>query len=215
MNVYLDESGDLGWIFEKPYQAGGSSRYLTITTLIVPKTLSFLPKRIVKKTYSERKQSTEKEIKGKELSEKERLKFAQRSARLLRRQASIKISAITVMKENVQLHIRADANKLYNYMVNFVLLDKIKKCSMVDFIPDPRSIKVKSQNSLVDYLQTKLWFEHNSATVIRYRPVESHQSLNLQFADFVSYIIWSRYELNKSRPFNILKNSLSIKHLFF
>ena len=57
--------------------------------------------------------------------------------------------------------------------------------------------------------------EHKSTIVIRYRPVESHQSLNLQFADFVSYIIWSRYEFNSFRPFNILKNNLSIKHLFF
>jgi hypothetical protein len=40
MNLYLDESGDLGWTLDKPYQAGGSSRYLTIATLIIPKTIS-------------------------------------------------------------------------------------------------------------------------------------------------------------------------------
>lgn len=37
MNVYFDESGDLGWSFDKPYGAGGSSRYLTIAFLIIPK----------------------------------------------------------------------------------------------------------------------------------------------------------------------------------
>ena len=100
-------------------------------------------------------------------------------------------------------------------MVNFALLDKIKKCSAVDFIPDPRSIKVRSQNSLVDYLQTKLWFEHNSAMIIRYKPMESHLNINLQFADFVSHIIWNRHENNKFDAFNILKPYISIRHLFF
>lgn len=215
MNTYIDESGDLGWIFAKLYQSGGSSRYITITALIVPKNLSNYPKRIVKKIYSRRKQSTATEIKGKDLSKDERVKFAQKVVQLLRRQPSIKITSITVKKENVQQHIKADPNKLYNYMVNLTLLDKIKKCSVVDFIPDPRSIKVKSQNSLVDYLQTKLWFEYNSATVIRYKPMESHLNINIQFVDFVSYIIWSRFEYNKSDAFNILKPHILIKHLFF
>ena len=91
----------------------------------------------------------------------------------------------------------------------------VTHCAVVDFIPDPRTIKVKSGNSLVDYLQIKLWFEHNSATVIRHTPVESHQSLNLQFVDFISHIIWSRYEFNESSAFNIVKSGLLIKHLFF
>jgi len=215
MNIYIDESGDLGWILDKPFQHGGSSRYLAITALIVPKTLSNYPKRIVKKIYSNRKQSTAIEIKGKDLSKDERMKFVQRVVHLLRRQPSINISSIIVNKRNVQEHIRSDPNKLYNYMVNFALLDKIDKCSAVDFMPDPRSIKVKSQKSLVDYLQTKLWFEYNSATIIRYKPTESHLNINIQFADIVSYVIWRRYEYNKSDAFNILKPHILIKHLFF
>ena len=133
MNIYIDETGDLGWIFDKPFQYGGSSRYLTITALIVPKTLSNYPKRIVKKIYSKRKQSTAIEIKGKDLSKDERMKFVQRVVHLLRRHPSINISSIIVNKRNVQEHIRSDPNKLYNYMVNFALLDKIDKCSAVDF----------------------------------------------------------------------------------
>ncbi len=68
MNLYLDESGDLSWTFDKPHRAGGSSRYLTIATLIVPKDLSHLPKKIVKEIYLDRKQSTAYELKGKDLS---------------------------------------------------------------------------------------------------------------------------------------------------
>ncbi|MEE8430337.1 MAG: hypothetical protein V3S16_03735 [Candidatus Desulfatibia sp.] len=53
MNLYIDESRDLGFTF-KP-RGKGSSRYLTIAFLLVPKELSHLPKRVVKKLYKGRK----------------------------------------------------------------------------------------------------------------------------------------------------------------
>ena len=92
---------------------------------------------------------------------------------------------------------------------------KGKKQPVVNFIPDPRTIKVKSANTLVDYLQTKLWFEFNSSTIIRNYPQESHKALNLQFVDCISSIIWSRYEDNETRPFNILKKKVRPIPLFF
>ncbi len=215
MNLFLDESGDLGWKFDKPYQFGGSSRYLTIATLIIPKTLSHLPKRIVKKIYSKRKQSTSLEIKGNTLSDKEKDYFIKKTIALLKKQPSIQLSVITVRKENVREHIRSDANKLYNYMVNFAILDKISTYPIVNFTPDPRTIKIASGNSLIDYLQTKLWFELNSATKLIYNPMESGKSLNLQFIDFISHIIWKKYEHKEHKFYGQIKLSVSEKHLFF
>jgi hypothetical protein len=73
INLYLDESGDLGLTFDKPYRYGGSSRHLTIAFLLVPKELSHLPKRIVKKLYQRKKQPTSKELKGSEITSKDSL----------------------------------------------------------------------------------------------------------------------------------------------
>jgi hypothetical protein len=213
--VYLDESGDLGWTFDKPYRHGGSSRYLTISVLIVPKDLSHLPKRIIRKIYQQKKIPASVEIKGKDLTSDEKIKFSERVVGLLKANPSIRICAITVNKESVQSHIRMDSNKLYNYMINFILLDEIKTCSTINFTPDPRTIKVASGNSLVDYLQTKLWFELNSAAIINHTAMESHLNNNLKFVDFISNIVWSRYEDNKSSPFNILKPYITNKLLFF
>lgn len=215
MNVYLDESGDLGWTFDRPYRAGGSSRYLTISALIIPKTASHLSKRVIKKVYKKRGQPTSRELKGKNLSRDERLYFAEKVSVLLNKHPQIIATAITVRKKNVRAHIRQDANKLYNYMVNFLLLEEIRHFPAVTFIPDPRTIKVASGNSLVDYLQTKLWFELNSATVIEHKAIESHAALNLQFADFLAHIVWRHYEDNSSAAFNVLKRQVVIKHLFF
>jgi hypothetical protein len=215
MNVYLDESGDLGWSLALPYQAGGSSRFLTIAFLIIPKHISQKTKRIVKALYKRRKRSTKKEIKGYELEKHEKLWFADRVSDFTKRNPEASISAITVRKSNVQSHIIADPNKLYNYMIGLTLLEKIQAYPVIDFIPDPRSIKVKSGNSLADYLQIKLWFEYNTATTIKCVPHESKNNLNLQFIDWVAHIIWSRYELNESAPFNILKHRIELRPLFF
>jgi hypothetical protein len=54
MEIYLDESGDLGWMLSEPYQKGGSSRFLVITALIVPTALSHHPKRLLRQFYKSR-----------------------------------------------------------------------------------------------------------------------------------------------------------------
>lgn len=215
MNLYLDESGDLGWTFNKPYHKGGSSRYLTIATIIIPKTDSHLPKRIVKEIYTDRKQPTSVELKGKDLSKDEKAKFIAKAISLIKRQPLIQINIITVKKQNVKEHIRSDSNKLYNYMVNFAILDKIKSFPIVNFIPDPRTIRVASGNSLIDYIQTKLWFELNVSTTLIHMPMESKFNLNLQFIDIVSHIVWRRYEYNEYRFYKLIKPYISEKHLFF
>ena len=215
MKVYLDESGDLGFNFKRPFRKGGSSRYLTIAFLLVPKELSPLPKRIVKSLYRRKKRPPGNELKGGQLTVGKEVFFAGKVVKLLSKYPQIKVLAITVNKRKVKPHIRQDPNKLYNYMIGLVLLDKIKRQSRVSFIPDERSIKVASGNSLSEYLQVKLWFELNSKTVLENMPQESHKNLNLQFIDWIVHIIWQRHEDNNMKAFNVLKNKLSLRNLFF
>ena len=177
MNVYIDESSDLGFTFDKPYRIGGSSRYLTIAFLLVPKELSHLPKRVVKKLYKRKKHPTSKELKGPDLTSEDRIFLANKIADLLNNHPRIESFAITVYKKNVEDHIRRDANKLYNYMISLVLLDRIKELPEITFIPDERAIKVQSGNSLVDYLQTELMFKLNSKTIIDNKPQSQTSSV--------------------------------------
>jgi len=215
MKVYLDESGDLGFNFNKPYREGGSSHYLTIAFLLIPRNLSNLPKRIAKELYRKRKKSLKKELKGFQLTSDEKVFITNRVIKLLIKNPSIEIFTITVDKTRVKSHIRQDPNKLYNYMIGLVLPSRINKHSRVTFIPDKRSIKVESGNSLADYLQIKLWFELDTKTTIDNKPLESHMSLNLLFIDWISHIIWSRYEDHETKAYNILKKKVATNHLFF
>ena len=216
MIIYLDESGDLGWKFNAPYRHGGSSRYLTIASLVVSNSKKHLPKRLVRKLYKKFNWSTNIEKKWSEMSNEERLFFAKKANELhLKYSNDIKYLSITVKKENVQTHIRADSNKLYNYMIGLSLLNEMSKHEKIIFMPDSRSIKVKSGNSLHDYLQTKLWLELGVITKLTTTPSDSASSLNIQFADMLSGIIQGHFEDNHSNIWSEIRNNIHYQTLFF
>jgi hypothetical protein len=214
MIAYIDESGDLGWSFTRPYRDGGSSRYLTISTLIVKDELKIYPKRVVADLYRRLHRSPKNEIKGADLSQQHKEHFAEEVINLLNAQSGISIFSITVKKENVQQHIRDDGNKLYNYMIGLSILDFIQNEPKVILVPDPRSIKVKSGNSMLDYLSIKLWFEMNSQTKLEMSPIPSDQCSNIQFVDIVTHMIWNNYEDGNNICFNKLLGKIHNKQLF-
>ena len=113
------------------------------------------------------------------------------------------------------MHIRNDPNKLYNYMIKLFLLDEMATYERVTLIPDPRTIKVASGNSLHDYLQTELWLEKKAATVLNTNPQDSIKCLGLQFADMLSGAIREHHEDGKSAPFNVLRPMIHSRVLFF
>lgn len=216
MLIYLDESGDLGWNFTAPYRKGGSSRHLTIASLVTSREKKHLPKRLIKKLYERFKWPIGIEKKWADMSVEERIRFAYDANQL---QANfpndIRYLSITVKKENVQPHIRDDANKLYNYMISLSLLNEMSKHRSITFIPDPRSIKVESGNSLHDYLQTQLWFEKQVDTTLTTIPCDSASSRNVQFSDMLSGIVQGHFEDGNSKPWAEIRNRVSYKTLFF
>lgn len=214
--VYLDESGDLGWKLDQPYRAGGSSRFLTLGAVVVSRDQKHLPKRVVRDLYRARGRSPKDELKWADLNSSERLKFCQKASRLASDPSnSVSLRTITVRKENVQAHIRSDPNKLYNYMIGRLLLPTMARCEHVTLVPDPRAVKVKSGNSLHDYLQTKLWFDVGSATVLATSPSDSVKTTNVQFADMLCGAVQSHFEDGVKDCIDALRPATSIKTLFF
>ncbi|MFH1654911.1 MAG: DUF3800 domain-containing protein [Pseudomonadota bacterium] len=78
-----------------------------------------------------------------------------------------------------------------------------------------KSVKVKSGNSLTEYLKTKLWFENDSSTQLDVHPVYSSHSLNIQFVDILCNCIWRSYEYKDQTFVNVLSKNLNLKPLFF
>ncbi len=69
MHIFLDESGDLGWKFDKPYRAGGSSRFLTLAFLVVDETTHNYPRRLVRKFRKHYGMKSSRETKGGSLTQ--------------------------------------------------------------------------------------------------------------------------------------------------
>lgn len=67
--IYLDESGDLGFTLDKPYQKGGSSRMLTLSALCVPEHKIKYIQRIVRAIYQKRKRPLKNELKSVDLNQ--------------------------------------------------------------------------------------------------------------------------------------------------
>jgi hypothetical protein len=89
------------------------------------------------------------------------------------------------------------------------------KHDVVTLMPDQRSIKVESGNSLPDYLQTELWFTEKAITMLISKPQDSAHSRGVQFADILSGIVQSRYEKNDPHAFQILSPKINTIPLFF
>lgn len=214
--IYLDESGDLGWILDKPYLSGGSSKYLTIASLSVDSAIRHLPKRIIRDLYTRFKWNREKEKKWSRMNNLQRIEFARLAHKLVVNSAGkIQCHSITVKKVNVEAHIRTDPNKLYNYMISCSLLNLMSQHDEVIFVPDPRSIKVASGNSMHDYLGMKLWFDKKVHTGLLTKPADSASNLNIQFADMLAGLVQNHFESGNSDPWNILCNFINFKRLYF
>lgn len=213
--IFADESGDLGWTLDKPYRNGGSSRHLTVASICVPPEKRHLPKRVVRGLYQKYGWPTSVERKWVDMPAPARTDFAQSVLGMCSKNADISLQAIVVKKQNVEEHIRKDPNKLYNFMVRLSLLDCLCKFDNAVFVPDARSIKVESGNSLHDYLQIELWFTKKVKTVLKTQPLESKNCLGVQFADMLSGVVQSCLEDQCLPDYKIIEPVLKPKLLFF
>lgn len=213
--IYLDESGDLGWNFTAPYRSGGSSRHLTIAALCVFPKNKHIPKRVIRDMYAKFRWPTSVERKWADMSSAERSEFAARARAMCDKYPDISLHAIIVKKQNVQEHIRNDSNKLYNYMIRLSILDRMAAFDSVTLVPDPRSIKVKSGNSLHDYLLTELWFEKKVKTNLTTNPCDSKNCAGIQFTDMLAGLVQARFEDNCCADFRVLHPKMKLSCLFF
>lgn len=100
----------------------------------------------------------------------ERIGFLEKLERVvLGKNTDMELCSITVNKVNVMDHIKADPNKLYNYMVKLLLSGMVQFYDRIRLFLDSRSVRVVSGHSLHDYLQTSLWFDFGSEAVLQTR----------------------------------------------
>lgn len=218
--IYLDESGDLGFTLDKPYQKGGSSRMLTLSALCVPEGKLKYIQRIVRAIYQRRKRPLKHELKSVDLNTADKALFLRLVHKLLLEHQDITIRCITVNKAKVSERFIKDPNVLYNYMVKLLLLKIICQSEYVDFMPDRRSERINAKWNMGEYLNQMIHeasLEHhiiNKSCVMT--PMDSAKCLELQFIDFFAGLVWARYEFFDDKMGQFMANNrLTNYKLFF
>ncbi len=100
-------------------------------------------------------------------------------------------------------------------MIKLCLLDRMCSYDEVTLVPDQRSIKVESGNSLHDYLQTELWFSKKVLTRLTTQPLESKNCLAIQFADMLAGLVQTRFEDVYFTDIRIIYPKVKLNCLFF
>ena len=206
MYVYLDESGDLGFV-------QGGSRYFSIAFVIVKDPIHFI--RCIKEIKIKHNIPRNVELKGnttKEIIKEELLRRLQK--------LDIEVHAITVRKKNVEPKLRKDTNILYNYMVGLLLVERIlaetagtKVCINVD----RRVISITSGFKFDQYLKYKIWYEAQRQDVdLAINHLDSHKNHAIQGIDVICNSIFRKYNSNNYKLFNIIQSKVkSDRRLFF
>lgn len=214
-HIYLDESGDLGFKFNAPYRDKGSSRFLTIGYLLCPITSCNVPQRLVRDVYHKFSFNPKVEMKASELKKHHKDFICECTVKMMQKNPLFILGAITVKKENVHPHIRLDGNKLYNYMMRLALIEKIEDHDSCKLTRDNRSIKVESGSSCIDYLQITIWFDKGKTTLLVDNPKHSHTDDGLIFIDWITNIVWSKYEDKYNGWCSIIQPYLQEIQLYF
>lgn len=190
----FDESGNMGT----------RGRYFTIACVETynTKPLENVMKKIILKTRKKFSKYEEmKEIKAKDAGIVVKDYFLRSIC-----SKNVRIRYIVADLENVYEHLKEDKNLLYNYMLQFLIIPAIqgKNVDHLELNLDKRTIKVQSGNSFEDYINIKLKYELGFNLDIKVNYLESHNSYEIQAADFVANSIQSKYEFGHDYLYNIM-----------
>ncbi len=216
LNVYIDESGDQGWILDLEYRSGGSSKYYSCAFLVLPVGLAGKTKKIVREVHHEYRMSTKKEIKGSMLGKKARKAFVTKVLELLEDYPEIRIRIVILQKSKVPMAMReVQFNMIRGYMTFLGIQNSIHGAMRFDIIPDKISSSKIHPLLIQSYLQSRLWFEHHFRGVLTYTPKDSRGNENLMFIDWISHLCWRSFEDRENEEYIMLREKLDIIHVIF
>lgn len=219
MKIYIDESGDLGWKLDKPNRHGGSSKYITITGIIISKDEEKYISRFISDIYKKYNLTPNIEKKGANfIPDHSFFITSQLTNKIINKSDSFKIISITVNKCNVFESLRKDKNIFYNYVLGLLLKPEIIKLESAEIVLDKRTIKVSHGESFPDYIKTEIWGAGYDIN-ITCEFLESTNNKMIWFADWYANFIWRKHEDNEASSYDQLKifnnDKFIEKKLFF
>ena len=194
MVIYLDESGDLGFV-------QGGSDFFVITFIAVPESKHL--KRIVRNIKKARNLPVTYEFHGSKTPKATKIALLQSLSG-----ADIEVHCIVMKKANVMPHLRNDENILYNYVVCSVLVPYIIALKSVSIVLDRRILKVASAMELEEYLNYRVRYEEQADVKMHIQHADSITSLGIQAVDVICNSIFKKYELRDSSYYDLISGKI-------
>lgn len=190
---FVDESGDLGI----------KNRYFVIALLAPQKSkriINFMKRFCVKNRIQE--------VKASQLTVPQKQSIFNK----LSNANDYTVSYIVADKLHINEKILKDTNLCYNYLFSFLVKKTIKGAQDdVNILLDNHSTKVKSINSLADYIKIKAYTHWGFAHDLTICYVDSKKSKVIQTTDVIANAIYAKYNYNVTHLYNMLTISESIK----
>lgn len=206
ITVFVDESGTVSkGICE-------TKDYFIITLLFVKNERIDYVKKLFKKYRLQvvnkkeklkNKLKVKREIKGSELSEKE--KYHIYSKIIDKCKDDFELAIIVLDNKKATSRFRSNSSRVFNYLIkqylecHFKRFSKYKDLTSINFVIDERNVATKSTYTLEEYLNTELNLMHDfSEEEIKIEYSASEKYLLLQMTDFISNTFYRKYQKNYS-----------------
>lgn len=142
-----------------------------------------------------------KEIKGSELSEKEKQHIY--SKIMDKCTDDFELAIIVLDNKEASERFRSNSSRVFNYLIKqylkcyFKKYSKYRELDSIHFVIDERNVATKSIYTLEEYLNTELNLMHDfSREEIKVDYSASEKYLLLQMADFISNTFYRKYQKN-------------------
>ena len=201
--IFLDESGDLGFDFQKKK----TSKVFVITCLFVENKRSI--EKIVRKTHSELKKKYKRRF-GVLHAVKEKPITRQRLLKRLSEKDCV-IMTIYLNKKRVYTKLQNEKQVLYNYVAN-ILLDRVYTKKLLPLaknillIASRRETNKFLNQNFKNYLNNQITNRYKANVKIVIEIPREEKSL--QAVDFASWAIFRKYEYGDDSYYNLIKNKI-------
>jgi hypothetical protein len=212
-NLYLDESGDLGFDFvnKKP------SNFFTVTVVAVSdikrnRKLLKAVKKTLQRKLNPRKNRTRHvaELKGSSLTHEIKVYFFKQVENV-----QFGVYSITLNKRKVYKSLMEDKERVYNYIARLVL-DKIpfeKAVNRISLTID----KSKGRKEIIEfnqYIIRQLKGRIDPKVPMNIEHKKSHEHAGIQIADVFGWGVYRKYEKKDDLWYNIFKEKIRFDEVF-
>jgi hypothetical protein len=198
--IFLDESGDLGFDFNKKR----TSKYFVVTFLFCDNKKPI--EKIVKKIHKGLRKKYRIKSSFLHAAHEEPVTILRLCKKIILK--NCKVMTIYLNKTKVYTNFRNEKAILYNYVTN-ILLDRIMtkrlidKSKAIELIASKRETNKFLNENFKNYLAHQVRNNHSIDIEIKIKT--PHEEKSLQAVDFLSWVIFRKYEYNDDSYYNVIK----------